>query len=164
MGGEVIVMGEGRVLQHGPTLEVYHHPASLEVALNFSDPPINLIPGRVEGGEALLGAGVRVPLARHLAGLEPGRYRFGARAHHLDMRPSGHGTIAIPGEVELAEISGSETFVHVHHNEVSWVVQQEGVHTYRLGEAVELHLDPAWLYAFAEDGALRAAPTRPLGG
>jgi glycerol transport system ATP-binding protein len=164
MGGEVIVMSEGRVLQHGATLDVYHHPASLEVALNFSDPPMNVIGGRVEPGVAVLGAGVRIPLGRHMAELRPGPYRFGARAHHLSMRPMGRGEIAIPGEVELAEISGSETFVHVHHNEVSWVVQEEGVHAYRLGEAVQLHVDPAWLYAFAEDGELRAAPMRPAGG
>ena len=32
MGGEVIVMGEGRVLQQGPTIDVYHRPASAAVA------------------------------------------------------------------------------------------------------------------------------------
>lgn len=164
MGGEVLVMSEGRVLQHGPTLEVYHRPASAEVAASFSDPPMNMIGGRVEGGEAVLGAGVRIPLSTHMAELRPGAYRFGVRAHHLAMRRAGPADVAIPGEVELAEISGSETFVHVHHNEVSWVVQQEGVHTYRLGEAVRLHVDPASLYVFAEDGALRAAPARPAAG
>jgi glycerol transport system ATP-binding protein len=158
MGGEVLVMGEGRVLQQGPTIEVYRRPASAEVALTFSDPPMNMIDGRIEDGTARLGREVRVPLTHHLQGLPPGRYRFGVRASHLAMRPRDGSDVAIPGEVDLAEISGSETFVHVRHNEIAWVVQQEGVHTHRLGEAVSIHVSPARLYVFAEDGALRAAP------
>jgi glycerol transport system ATP-binding protein len=158
MGGQMLVMGEGRILQHGPTVEVYRRPASAAVALTCSDPPMNMIAGRVEDGTAVLGGEVRVPLTHHLQGLPPGSYRFGVRAGHLAMRPGSAEDVAIPGEVELAEISGSETFVHVHHNAVSWVVQQEGVHTHALGQAVAIHVSPARLYVFAADGALRAAP------
>jgi glycerol transport system ATP-binding protein len=160
MGGEVLVMSEGRVLQHGPTIEVYHRPASTGVALNFSDPPMNMIEGRIADGEAVLGAGIRVPLTHQLHGLPAGRYRFGIRAAHLSIERRGAHDVTVPGEVELAEISGSETFVHLHHNEVSWVVQQEGVHSYALGQEVKMHIDPARLYVFGEDGALRAAPGR----
>ena len=158
MGGEVLVMGEGRVLQQGPTLSVYRRPASTQVALTFSDPPMNMIEGRIDGGTATLGREVRVPLTHQLAGLPPGRYRFGVRASHLAMRPREATDIAIPGEVELAEISGSETFVHVRHNDIAWVVQQEGVHAHALGERVSIHVSPAKLFAFAEDDTLRAAP------
>ncbi len=158
MGGEVLVMGEGRVLQQGPTLSVYRRPASTQVALTFSDPPMNMIEGRIDGGTAMLGREVRVPLTHQLAGLPPGRYRFGVRASHLAMRPREATDIAIPGEVELAEISGSETFVHVRHNDIAWVVQQEGVHAHALGERVSIHVSPAKLFAFAEDDTLRAAP------
>ena len=38
MGGEVIVMDEGRVLQHGPTVQVYHRPGSLRVARRLQRP------------------------------------------------------------------------------------------------------------------------------
>jgi glycerol transport system ATP-binding protein len=158
MGGEVLVMGEGRVLQQGPTLEVYRRPASAVVALTFSDPPMNMIEGRIEDGAARLGRDVQVPLEHHLRGLPAGRYRFGVRASHLAMRSQGMEDVAIPGEVELAEISGSETFVHVRHNDIAWVVQQEGVHSHKLGERVAIHVSPARLYVFGEDGGLRAAP------
>jgi hypothetical protein len=43
------------------------------------------------------------------------------------------------------------------------VVQQEGVHTHALGEAVRIHVSPARLYAFGEDGSLRAGPGRRQG-
>ncbi|HET6468015.1 MAG TPA: ABC transporter ATP-binding protein [Geminicoccaceae bacterium] len=158
MGGEVLVVDQGSVLQQGPTLEVYHRPASTRVAEIFSDPPMNMIEGRVSDGRALLGPDVALPLTAHLADLPEGRYRFGVRANHLFMAQRSPAGIAITGEVELAEISGSETFVHVHHHEVSWVVQREGVHAHALGEAVTVHVDPAQLFVFTAYGRHRAAP------
>ena len=50
MGGEVIVMDEGRVLQQGPTVQVYHRPGSLRVAAVYSDPPMNTLAVTVENG------------------------------------------------------------------------------------------------------------------
>ena len=38
MGGEVIVMDEGRILQSGPTVQVYHRPGSLRVAADLQRP------------------------------------------------------------------------------------------------------------------------------
>jgi glycerol transport system ATP-binding protein len=81
--GTTVVMAEGRVLQAGPTLEVFHHPASVDVGDVFSDPPMNMIDGRIEGGTATLGTDIVVPVEGHLAGLPPGPYRFGVRANHL---------------------------------------------------------------------------------
>ena len=41
LGGQIVIIDEGRILQTGPTPEVYHHPTTLKVAEVFSDPPIN---------------------------------------------------------------------------------------------------------------------------
>ena len=69
MGGEVIVMDEGRVLQTGPTVEVYHRPGSLRVAAVYSDPPMNMLAVTVADGVARGRSGLELPLTRHLAGL-----------------------------------------------------------------------------------------------
>src|SRR5690349_21448054 len=51
LGGYTAVMDAGELLQYGPTAEVFHAPQSLRVARAFSDPPMNLMAGRVvEGG------------------------------------------------------------------------------------------------------------------
>lgn len=160
MGGETLVMHEGRVVQQGPTAQVYHHPARLEVAAVFSDPPMNLIDGEVRAGEGRLATGQAFVLGGHLAGLRDGAYRFGVRAAHLSLRRTRESELEIPAEVELADISGSETFVHLHHAAGSWVVQQEGVHGHDLGERARIYVDPAQLFAFAADGTLAAAPVR----
>ncbi len=65
--GSTAVMAEGKVLQAGPTLEVYHHPASVQVGDVFSDPPMNMIDGRIRGQTATLGGDITIPLEGHLA-------------------------------------------------------------------------------------------------
>jgi glycerol transport system ATP-binding protein len=99
-----------------------------------------------------------MPLAGRLAGLPAGMYRFGIRANHLLLRQQHPSDIAIPAEVDLAEISGSETFVHVRHNNLDWVVQEDGVHNIARGAAITVYLNPAQLYVFGDTGALEIAP------
>ena len=160
IGGQTIVLDEGRALQAGPTVEVYHHPASVRVGEIFSDPPMNMIEGVIDGHDAVLGGTLRVPLAGHLSGLGERQYRFGIRANHLFVRAQGASDVAFSARVELAEISGSETFVHVALGPASWVVQEEGVHTLALGEEIQVSLDPRSLFVFNTDGRLVAAPLR----
>lgn len=159
MGGHVIVLHEGRLLQTGPTLSVYHRPASLAVARVFSDPPLNTLPVRVRDGRGVSAHGLVVPLVAHLAELPPGEYLFAVRAAQLSIRRRHPAEVEIPARVLLAEVSGSETFLHVAHHGVEWVVQEEGVHGHALGQEIRVFLDPATVYAFAPTGALEAAPS-----
>jgi len=157
LGGNTLVVDGGRVLQSGPTLEVYNRPASERVGAVFSDPPMNMIEGVVEGGAALLG-GIRVPLAGHLAGLADGTYRWGLRTNHLSLSRRRAADIEIEGVVELGEISGSETFVHVAHHGVSWVAQEDGVRPVGINEPVRVYANPGAFFVFDRAGALVAAP------
>ena len=50
LGGYTAVLDEGRLLQYGPTAQVFHRPSSIRVARAFSDPPMNLFAAR--GGPA----------------------------------------------------------------------------------------------------------------
>jgi glycerol transport system ATP-binding protein len=135
------------------------------VAQIFSDPPMNMVAGRIDGGRVRLGRDVEFEAGGHLGELRPGDYTFGVRASHLTLaRKNGH-EIAVPAAVELSEISGSETFIHAEHGDARLVVQEEGVHAHEMGTTVELFLDPARLFAFAADtGRLEAAPTTSAGG
>jgi len=162
LGGHVQVLNEGRLLQSGPTIEVYQRPETIEVGRVFSDPPINLLPGHIGDGRARIGE-VTLPLSGSLQNLPAGTYQFGVRASHLsvgELRRHSPSAVALEAVVELAEISGSETFIHLRHGGTSFVVQQEGVASYDLGETLQVWLDPARIYAFQTDGALVAAPER----
>jgi len=158
LNGNIIVVVEGRVLQSGPTLQVYNNPASTGVGQVFSDPPMNMAAGEVSAGAAAIAGDVRLPLQAHLFGLGEGAYTFGVRASHLSLSRTGADDIEIDGTVDLAEVSGSETFVHVVHGETSLVVQEKGVHSIGIGKDIRVFLDPDYLFAFDGAGRLVAAP------
>lgn len=158
LGGQTLVLHEGLLLQQGPTVSVYKNPASFEVAQIFSDPPMNRCEGRVSNGQVWL-EGLSDPLrSDHLSGLGEGNYIFGIRPHHLITGQVAAGFTPVAGHVELSEISGSETFIHLNHAGGSWVVQQPGVYAGQLGDPLTVGLDPARLFAFDLHGCLVAAP------
>ncbi|HEX2688576.1 MAG TPA: ABC transporter ATP-binding protein [Kofleriaceae bacterium] len=164
LGGTTILVHQGRVLQHAPTLEVYHRPASVAAARVFSDPPMNIVPGSVRDGVIEIAGDIRIPVGpaagAHLAGLADGAYGFGIRASdcRLDQAPAG--SIAVRARVELSEISGSETFVylrgaqpsHPSHPSVQFIVQQDGGFHHQLDEELTFYLDPDRLLAFHQGG------------
>jgi sn-glycerol 3-phosphate transport system ATP-binding protein len=62
MGNRIVVMNAGRIEQLGTPLEVYARPASLFVARFLGLPEINTIDGRMTGGSAFEGGGIRIEL------------------------------------------------------------------------------------------------------
>ena len=142
LGGWTAVVDGGELLQYGPTAEVFHRPVSIRVARAFSDPPMNLLPQ----GAARLGLTTVAPEAT-----------IGLRASALRVQPR-PGDSTLPGQVELAEISGSDTFVHVATAAGELVVQLTGVHFFALGEAITLYFNPTQVYVFGTDGGLQQAP------
>jgi glycerol transport system ATP-binding protein len=152
-------MDAGELLQYGPTASVFHRPNSLRVARAFSDPPMNLMPARAAtlGVQLSSGLQLQVPLDRPLPGAADNGLTVGIRAGALRLRAR-PGDVALPGTVDLAEISGSDTFVHVDTAAGELVAQLTGVHHFELGEPITLHLDPAQVYVFDPNGALQVAP------
>jgi glycerol transport system ATP-binding protein len=149
------VLDAGELLQYGPTAEVFHRPRSIRVARAFSDPPMNLVAATADARGITLPSGIALPLALPASG--HGALTVGIRASALRVRPR-DGDVALPGRVELAEISGSDTFVHVDTSIGELVAQLTGVHQFTLGEAVTLHLDPSQVHVFDAAGDLLLAP------
>ena len=68
--------------------------------------------------------------------------------------------VSLSGTVELAEISGSDTFVHVHTPVGDMVAQLTGVHYFALGAPIALYFSPVHVYLFDASGDLLVAPSR----
>jgi glycerol transport system ATP-binding protein len=146
LGGHTTLLAEGRVLQSGPTMQVFRRPATLDAARAFSDPPLNVIPASVADG-------IRLPIeATHAA-----EVLLGIRAHEFSLAGASE-HLALRGRVELAEISGSETFIHMARDDVRLVAQIPGVHVLPLNEPCTLYVHPASLYGFDRNGHLLFAP------
>ena len=160
LGGNIAVIDEGRVLQTGATPEVYRDPATLKVAEVFSDPPINYLKGTIQGGTARMGQNIEIPLEAYMKGLPEGNYTFGVRSNHLFLVRKGKQDAEIPCKVELAEINGSETFIHVNYDDSRLVVQEDGVYTRRIGSEISIYVNPCCFFVYDEGGSLVASPSR----
>ena len=160
LGGYTAVMDAGELLQYGPTAEVFHRPQSLRVARAFSDPPMNLVAAQPSalGLRLLGGPELALTLPEAVAG-QGASLTVGLRASALRVAAR-EGDAALPGTVELAEISGSDTFVHVVTAVGELVAQLTGVHRFEMGAAVTLYLDARQVYVFDARGALQVAPER----
>jgi glycerol transport system ATP-binding protein len=157
LGGFTAVLDAGELLQYGRTADVYHHPKSIRVARAFNDPPMNLVEARAVAGGIVFRDGLRLPL-RVPAAAESG-LTVGVRASALRVSPR-PGDITIEGDVQLAEISGSDTFVHAATAIAPLVAQLTGVHRFDLGARVNLHFQPTESYLFGSNGELLLAPDR----
>ncbi|MEO8156088.1 MAG: ABC transporter ATP-binding protein [Rhizobacter sp.] len=170
LGGYTAVMDAGELLQYGPTAEVFHRPRSIRVARAFSDPPMNLIAGNATDSNTVRAdpsTGLRAGLVEALRQAQ-GERSWGTQAVTIGVRASAlrvnqrPGDVALPGKVELAEISGSDTFVHVDTAVGELVAQLTGVHFFDLGAPITLYLHPEHVHVFDSAGALLVAP--PKGG
>jgi glycerol transport system ATP-binding protein len=88
---------------------------------------------------------------------------IGVRASALRVQQRS-GDVALPGRVELAEISGSDTYVHAETAVGGVVAQLTGVHHFDLGAPVTLYLSTAQVHVFDAAGLLLVAPHRTAGG
>ena len=82
---------------------------------------------------------------------------LGIRAHEFSLTAA-PGHAALSGRVELAEISGSETYIHLARDDLRLVAQVPGVHDLPLNERCTLYIQPTSLYGFDESGRLLFAP------
>ena len=160
LGGYTAVLDAGELLQYGPTAEVFHVPKSVRVARAFSDPPMNLLPAQAATPGVQLDAGPLLAIGLPAAASQA--LTVGVRASALRLQPQ-EGDVALVGRVELAEISGSGTFVHVETTLGEVVAQLPGVHHFELAAPITLFLNSAQVYVFDAAGALLVAPTRRHG-
>ncbi|MCP4877756.1 MAG: ABC transporter ATP-binding protein [Gammaproteobacteria bacterium] len=132
LGGYTATINEGRVIQFGQTSTIYRNPDSLTSARVFSDPPVNVASIDKRGGTAYLSDSVSWTVPARLAEMPDGSYTIGVRPHHLS--PQGAG-VEVSGEVQIAEISGSESIIRVIVEGNNWVSETHGIHSYEFGQS-----------------------------
>ena len=79
---------------------------------------------------------------------------FGVRAHSLHLSPQSDGDVAIAAQVDLAEISGSETFLHVRNEHFLLVLHLPGVHEYDVDAPIRIYIPTHKLFVFDAQGRL----------
>jgi glycerol transport system ATP-binding protein len=158
LGGNTLCMWQGEVLQHGVTPKVYRHPDTLRVAQVFSDPPLNIVGIEKKNGSVQYAGGINAPATGLYADLADGAYRVGFRAHQLEVANGAAGRHAFSATVTVTEITGSESFVHLHRDAQNWVAVLHGVHEYEPGVTLDAALDPDNIFVFDAADRLVASP------
>ena len=156
LGGNTATLWEGRVTQFGATPEVYRNPKDAITARVFSDPPMNFVTAVKQGNRMTLGNGITTAATGRFATLGDGTYQAGFRANHLHLRQQTSDSVEFSCTLGANEITGSETFLHLHHGADRWVGLVHGVQDLALGSQIGIWLDPAQVYLFDPSGQLAA--------
>jgi glycerol transport system ATP-binding protein len=156
LGYELVVMHEGKALQVGRPAEVFERPKNTFVAQVVSDPPMTILPVKVQGSSVIFGSGHSADVPPHLGSLGEGSYDLGVRA--IDIVPASEGPGVESGLIGFVEVSGSETVLYVTSESGDLVLQIEGIHDYSAGERLSFHLRTDRCFVFDKGGALLGAP------
>jgi len=157
LGGNTATLWEGHVTQFGLTPSVYRRPVDATTARVFSDPPMNFLSVTKGDGKLSFGEGQSLPVPTALTQHPDGTYTAGFRPNHLELKPKADGAMAFKTKLNVTEITGSETFIHLDHQGERWVGLIHGVHALKLGQPLDVYLDPAHVYIFGTNGNLVAA-------
>ena len=152
LNGEVIVLDEGKVLQTGPAKEIFENPKNLKVAEVTNDPPMNIVKGS-KTSEKINFENINLDIANHLSKLKNKDYYFGIRASEIKLDNEGQ-----EFEVELAEISGSETLLHLKKGNTKVISLIEEVMNFKIHEKVKIKFNEKKFYAFDENEQLVSSP------
>ncbi len=152
LNGEVIAIDEGKVLQVGPAKEIFENPKTLKVAEISNDPPMNILNVNIDSNKIKFEE-IEIDVPNHLCNLKDKNFNLGIRASDILLNDSG-----FEFEVELAEISGSETLLHLKRGDVKIITSIEEVMNFNIYDKVKINFDTKKVYAFNEKGILASSP------
>lgn len=157
LGGNTATLSEGRVTQFGPTIDVFRRPADLITAKTFADPPLNTIALEKRGSSFLLDGGVNLPVPAQLAGIADARYTIGFQPHHLSLKKPNRDAVAVTAKVNVTEITGSESFVHLDFADARWVMLTPGIQSLQPDDRIEVFIDHRNIMVFDQAGRSMSA-------
>ena len=152
LNGEVIVLDEGRVLQVGAAKEIFENPKNLKVAAISNDPPMNILKADIDSNKIKF-EDIEIDIPDHLSKIKDKNFNFGIRASDVELNDNG-----FEFEVELAEISGSETLLHLTRGNAKIIASIEEVMDFKIRDKVKINFKANKAYAFDKTGNLASSP------
>ena len=152
LNGEVIVLDEGKVLQVGPAKDIFENPKTLKVAEISNDPPMNILQANMDSNKIKF-EGIKVDVPSHLNNVKDKNFNLGIRASNIELSDNG-----FEFEVELAEISGSETLLHLKRGNAKIITSIEEVMNFNINDKVKINFNIDKVYAFNDNGILVSSP------
>ncbi len=145
-------MHQGRLLQYGDVDTVYHSPEWVEVGAYFSHPGMNIFNCDLVKTDNQLRLKASKELQFNVSHLKDqlraDKYIIGIRAHFLSTHKNDGAIIPFKGIVELDEVVGSNTELHINHNGIPLVALLEGVGKFDQGSEITVYLNPERVFIF----------------
>jgi len=148
LSDRLAVFMDGRIVQVGTPEEVFSRPATVDVAGFLGNPPMNLLPARLEDGRATID-GVSLSI--------PSLEAFGRREVMLGIRPSGVRLAAegLPATVTMCEALGEDLFADVMVGERLVRAKLNGQARPAEHSTVKIALDAGALHVFDRQTGVR---------
>ena len=147
LADRIAVLSAGRKVQYATPHDIYNTPAALFVAGFTGSPPMNLVPCRIDAGQALLGdAAITLPatLAQHAGSAS--QHTFGIRPENVSL--ADNGGVAVPASVVITEPLGAETLVTFKVGDAELVARCSASFHQTPGTPVTLYLAAAAMHLF----------------
>ncbi|MET1413346.1 sn-glycerol-3-phosphate ABC transporter ATP-binding protein UgpC [Roseibium sp. HPY-6] len=143
LADRVAVMKHGIIQQLGTPDEIYNDPANLFVAGFIGSPAMNLVRGRIEGGQFLTEDGVKLsPIASE----DRSEVVLGVRADDINVHEAGEGDIDAP--IYAFENTGEASFLTVEWGDQRVIARGDRHLRKDQDDVVGLSLNPEHLYLF----------------
>jgi multiple sugar transport system ATP-binding protein len=176
LGQRVAVMRDGHILQCDRPQQLYANPNNLFIAAFIGSPAMNLVEATYDDGAVRFGQ-YRVPLAAAPAGK---RFVLGIRPESFEDATFAPGLPTIEVEVAVVEELGSDAHIFFQvdappitaevlesaadgallpRNQALFTARVDARCTARVGEKLQLAVDPARFHFFDPDTGDRLAPT-----
>ncbi|WP_269930106.1 ABC transporter ATP-binding protein [Aminobacter sp. HY435] len=150
LADRIVVLKEGRVMQHGSPHELYERPANLFVAQFIGSPKMNVLPCSRSGDATLDLSGEGTVDLRLANGTAP--TQLGARPEHLTLVAPADGHCR--GTVEAAEYLGGTTSVFVRNDRLGLINVNAPADTpASIGETVGIRIDTTRSTLFDTNGS-----------
>lgn len=151
LGGNVATLWEGRITQFGKTADVYHNPNSATTAKVFSNPSMNFLDIKKEKDYIYYGKSDKTFACEGLQDLDDGEYLIGFRPNHLELKKQNDNSIEFLAHLDVTEITGSETFLHLKYDKNSWIGLVHGIQDLEYNSELTLYLDCKYIFVFKKD-------------
>lgn len=160
LGGQTTLLHEGKVLQSGPALTQFHNPVDLNAADLYHEPPLNRV---AISEQVIVDNQINSEILNNQTLLDSGDYTLGIRPDHLSLVPTSNDDIKIEADIDLAEISASETYLHVsfsnkQNKRLNWVLHLNGIHTFENQQKIDVFIAKSKLFVFDPQGNVINAP------
>ncbi len=154
MSTHVAYFESGSLLQYGDLDQVYRKPKQVEVGAYFSYPTMNIMEARVirDGDRTLLQISdeIRIDATPFADRLQEQEYLVGVRAYNLHTHAVGKDMIPFQATLELSEELGSDTELHLKHEQLQLVMLMQEVVRYPVGTSITVYMDPSRLFLYSK--------------